>query len=200
MKNLHECLVELAPYNIDFKIKDDKILLGLEYKEGWQVIKPDSSNIECFKYGDRYYYGTVMSNEQNINEIFGLIKLTIDYNLELEKKIKLFKEKVNELQDIFAKEDYDDLLNLSFQINKPKKRGRKAVCKVKENETTETIIEEAKEEEIVEHQEKITEDIAEDIVINDDDSIKYVNTMEDDEQEEDSGYSVSDLNNFIGIS
>lgn len=195
MKKLHECLVELAPYNIDFKTKDDKVLLGLEYKKGWQIIKPDNENIECFNYGDRWYYGTVMNDEKNIDDIFSLIKLTITYNQELEKKIELFRKKMVELQDVFAKEDYNDLLNLSFQINKPKKRKKKEnVSKLKEVENNVDEINETVNEEIVQQEEPVKEDIVED------DGIKYVNTMDDEDEVNDNSYSVDDLNKFIGIS
>lgn len=127
---LQENLKEFSPYNIDFKIQNEWFVIGVEYNDKWQIIKPSNNKIEYVKEGNKHYYGASM-NEIDINDIFQCIRETIKYNQDLEKKLDLFQKKMEELQDIFANEEYENLINLEFKIEKNKKKPKKKTNKNK---------------------------------------------------------------------
>ena len=65
-----------------------------------------------------------------MEDLFNLIDATIEYNLDLQKKLILFKEKTEELQEIFSNEDYETLKTIEFKITK-KEAKKKTVKKTK---------------------------------------------------------------------
>lgn len=132
---LQENLIELSPYNIDFRYYGNWYLIGVQYKEGWQILEPDNPLIEHMPKDGKYYYSAPM-NKVSIDEIFNSIKDTIEHNKDLQKKVELFQQKIEELQNIFSVEDYDTLLTLSFKYKKYKKR------KIKDKVNSEVISEE----------------------------------------------------------
>jgi hypothetical protein len=56
-------------------------------------------------------------NEESIAETISNIEKVISYNKEKEEKERLFKEKVNELKNIFEKGGLEDLKNLKFDVD-----------------------------------------------------------------------------------
>ena len=56
-------------------------------------------------------------NEQSISETISNIETVINYNKEKEEKERLFKEKVNELKNLFEKGGLEDLKNLKFDVD-----------------------------------------------------------------------------------
>lgn len=139
MMNLQDIMVKLAEYSVGCRIMDGYFLINITYNENWNVIPPENDKIEfAQKNGVSYYMA--MINEVSFEEVFNSIKETIDYNIDLQKKVNLFKAKVDELQEIFAKEDLDTLRTISFEYNK-KKEKRKYVRK-KEKKLTELDVKE----------------------------------------------------------
>lgn len=80
--------------------------------------------IECAENNNVTYY-CAPANKVSFEEVFKSINDTIEYNMDLERKVQLFREKVNELQTIFAEEDIDVLKTITFKYKKPKKRNHK---------------------------------------------------------------------------
>ena len=56
-------------------------------------------------------------NEDAISETISKIETVINYNKEKEEKERLFKEKVNELKNLFEKGGLEDLKNLKFDVD-----------------------------------------------------------------------------------
>ena len=56
-------------------------------------------------------------NEEAISETISNIEIVINYNKEKEEKERLFKEKVNELKNLFEKGGLEDLKNLKFDVD-----------------------------------------------------------------------------------
>jgi len=56
-------------------------------------------------------------NEEAISETILNIETVINYNKEKEEKERLFKEKVNELKNLFEKGGLEDLKNLKFDVD-----------------------------------------------------------------------------------
>jgi len=56
-------------------------------------------------------------NEEAIADTISKIETVIKYNKEKEEKERLFKEKVNELKNLFEKGGLEDLKNLKFDVD-----------------------------------------------------------------------------------
>ena len=90
--------------------------------------------------------------------MFDLVEQTIKANQDIVLKLKLLKDKVEELKELFQNTPYDDLLNLQFVIKKPTKPKRKYVKKkVKADEEKSTEVCENNNADVVLTNETITE-------------------------------------------
>lgn len=164
---LQDSLKEFAPYNIDIKMMQGWLIVGMTYKKSWQILKPLNELIEQRENDDRIYYCAPM-NQVDADDVFVSIRDTINYNIDMEKKVELFQVKVNELQNIFSELDYEELVTIEFKYKKKKKGNtKKQNQKVIEEEIPENIMEESdiinEDEELVEeHNENIPteEDLA----------------------------------------
>ena len=164
---LQDSLKEFAPYNIDIKMIQGWLIVGMTYKKSWQILKPLNELIEQRENDDRIYYCAPM-NQVDADDVFVSIRDTINYNIDMEKKVELFQVKVNELQNIFSELDYEELVTIEFKYKKKKKGNtKKQNQKVIEEEIPENIKEESdiinEDEELVEeHNENIPteEDLA----------------------------------------
>ena len=164
---LQDSLKEFAPYNIDIKMMQGWLIVGMTYKKSWQILKPLNELIEQRENDDRIYYCAPM-NQVDADDVFVSIRDTINHNIDMEKKVELFQVKVNELQNIFSELDYEELVTIEFKYKKKKKGNtKKQNQKVIEEEITENIEEESdiinEDEELVEeHNENIPteEDLA----------------------------------------
>lgn len=164
---LQDSLKEFAPYNIDIKMIQGWLIVGMTYKKSWQILKPLNELIEQRENDDRIFYCAPL-NQVDADDVFSSIRDTINYNIDMEKKVELFQVKVNELQNIFSELDYEELVTIEFKYKKKKKGNtKKQNQKVIEEEIPENIEEESdiinEDEELVEeHNENIPteEDLA----------------------------------------
>ena len=96
----------------------------------------------------------------NIDDIFKCIDETINYNKDLEKKLALFKEKTKELQEIFAREEYNKLTTIKFTFPPQKK------SKIKKLETKKEKVKDNKKKQLETiNKEETTEQKKEEILI-----------------------------------
>ena len=131
---IQDKLLELSKYNIGFNVYDGKFIINLTYPESWAVMKPVSENITYYSDSSvegKYYYIAPVS--MNIDDVFSEIDNTIYYNIELENKTILFKEKIQELQDIFVNNSLEELNTLEFKLKTSKKKRQKKERKNKED-------------------------------------------------------------------
>lgn len=152
---LQDSLKEFAPYNIDIKMIQGWLIVGMTYKKSWQILKPLNELIEQRENDDRIYYCAPM-NQVDADDVFDSIRDTINYNIDMEKKVELFQVKVNELQNIFSELDYEELVTVEFKYKKKKKGNtKKQSQKVIEEETSENAIEES---DIIDDDEELVEE------------------------------------------
>lgn len=84
-----------------------------KYVEGIEIIKQDNSDRDNFA-----VYSFVVPNEtEQINGLETALDNVIKHNREREEKEKLFKEKIQELKNIFETKDVDSLKRLYFDVN-----------------------------------------------------------------------------------
>lgn len=120
---LNEQLINLKNYNVGFNIYCDNVIVNVNYPEGWSTLPLGESDVKMFFEEGKYYY--CLPIEKDTNMIFDIIHKTIQYNQELEEKVKLFNEKVNELKQLFIDEGYDSLKTLSFVMSRKRARKKK---------------------------------------------------------------------------
>lgn len=151
---LQDSLKEFAPYNIDIKMMQGWLIVGMTYKKSWQILKPLNELIEQRENDDRIYYCAPM-NQVDADDVFVSIRDTINYNIDMEKKVELFQVKVNELQNIFSELDYEELVTVEFKYKKKKKANKKQSQKAIEEEIPENTVEES---DIIDNDEELVDE------------------------------------------
>lgn len=156
--NLQDKLISLSDYNIGFTMYDEKFLISITYKDTWSVIKPEDEEITFMKdekHNNIFYYTTPLNGDpQHLQHIFDTIDETIAYNKELEDKIVLFNQKIEEMQDIFSKKTIEELRTMEFTFKSTKRKASKRTPKKKEKKTsTETCVEEKQVQEFTKEEE-----------------------------------------------
>ena len=116
---------QLLPYLQSVRKLEKYLCFDVQFPKTWKILKKyvneekvlqqESKNIE-----ERLFSFISEINEDDVNLTIDNIKNIISYNLELEMKEKLFDDKVNELKNIFEKQNLNSLKNLQFQIPKNK--------------------------------------------------------------------------------
>ena len=151
---LQDSLKEFAPYNIDIKMIQGWLIVGMTYKKSWQILKPLNELIEQRENDDRIFYCAPL-NQVDADDVFSSIRDTINYNIDMEKKVELFQVKVNELQNIFSELDYEELVTVEFKYKKKKKANKKQSQKAFEEEITENTVEES---DIIDNDEELVDE------------------------------------------
>ena len=115
---LQDEIMKLGDYFRGIEYYNDALIVKVNFPPRWQVYPSSDGNIKPAKseraQGEYYYYGDM--NKVSLDDIFGVIKETIEANQDAELKIQLLNEKMNELKEIFKKTSYEELLNLKFII------------------------------------------------------------------------------------
>lgn len=124
-------LKELNGYNISFEIRQGYYHIALVYDKGWDILAPDNELIYVQEKDGVYHY-IASTDDVKLDEIFGTIDATISYNMDLQKKLILFKQKTEELQQIFADKDFETLQTIEFTFGKKDETKKKSKTVTKE--------------------------------------------------------------------
>ena len=127
-------LKELGNYNIAFEIRQGYYHISIMYQDSWDIIMPENENIYLEKRNGAYHY-IAATESVSIDNMFECVDNTINYNKDLEKKLELFKQKTAELQELFAKENYERLKTIEFVFPMQKKTRKKTKKEPKKEET-----------------------------------------------------------------
>jgi hypothetical protein len=130
-------LKQLNGYDISFEIKQGYYHIAIVYENGWDILSPENESIYLEERNGVYHYIAAIDSVK-IEDIFNVIDATIEYNMDLQKKLILFKEKTEELQTLFANEDLETLQTIQFTFNKQetKKKTKKSKTKTEKKEKT----------------------------------------------------------------
>jgi hypothetical protein len=84
------------------------------FKDGWTL--PESETIKKAKGNDELNYYMIFSEKEDIgvDELLDYVRMTINVNIEREKKHELLKEMVNDLKLVFKKNTLTNLRRLRF--------------------------------------------------------------------------------------
>lgn len=124
---LQDEIMKLGDYFRGIEYFNDALIVKVNFPPRWQVYPSIDGNIKPASgekiAGEYFYYGDM--NKVSLDEIFELIKETIDANKDAESKIQLLNDKVNELKELFKREPLDRLLKLNFIIEEAKEKKQK---------------------------------------------------------------------------
>jgi hypothetical protein len=137
-KTLQERMNDMRPYFRGIEMYNEALMVKVVMPANWKcypsadgrikVTPSDSDPNMSFYYAD--------SSNTSYEDIFDLIEETIKANKDIVLKIKLLKEKVQELQELFSQHTYEELQTIKFELSEPKKEKpkRKYAKKKKEPE------------------------------------------------------------------
>ena len=122
---LEEHIKELSEYNLSLETYNGNFIVSLKYKNGWTVKKPENESI-VFSYDNDNgvcYYAVPITSD--IECVFKAINETIQRNKEMEEKVALYKEKREEMKELFRTKPLSELKKMEFTFPTPKKEKSK---------------------------------------------------------------------------
>ena len=138
----------MKPYFRAIEVYNSALMVRVVFPSNWKVYPNKGETIKVTPSetdsNEVVYYAD--SNEATYEDIFDLIEETIKANQDIVLKLKLLKEKADELKELFQSTSYEELLNLRFVIDKKKRKYTKKNT-VKEEENKEEVIPEPEEKE-----------------------------------------------------
>lgn len=130
---------DMKPYFRGIEMYNDALMVKVIYPNNWKAYPSKDGRIKVTE-GDSnksitYYYAD--SKDTTYEEMFDLVEETIKANNEIVLKLKLLKDKVEELKELFSQLSYEELQTLKFVTDgvKKTKPKRKSTKKKKEAET-----------------------------------------------------------------
>jgi hypothetical protein len=139
MKTLQERMNDMKPYFRGIEMYNEAIMVKVAYPNKWKAYPSEDGRIKITPSDSdpnlTYYYAD--SKDTTYEEMFDLVEQTIKANQDIVLKLKLLRDKVEELKELFQNTPYDDLLNLQFVVGKKQKRKYVKKKKVEKLETVE---------------------------------------------------------------
>ena len=135
---LEEHIKELSEYNLSLETYNGNFIVSLKYKNGWTVKKPENDNIVFSFDNDNgvCYYAVPITSD--IECVFNAINETIQRNKEMEEKVALYKEKREEMKELFRTKPLSELKKMEFTFPTPKKDKSKKQKEQQKEETKQT--------------------------------------------------------------
>jgi hypothetical protein len=129
---------DMKPYFRAIEVYNNALMVRVVFPSNWKVYDRQDSVIKVTpsetNANEVIYYAD--SDEATYEDIFDLVEETIKANQDIVSKLKLLREKVEELKEMFSRLPYEELTTLKFVTEKPKetKPKRKYTKKKKEVE------------------------------------------------------------------
>ena len=156
MKSLQERMNDMKPYFRGIEMYNEALIVRVVLPPKWRAYNSNDGRIKAApseNVANEYYY---YANSENTTyeDIFDLIEETIKANNDIVLKMKLLRDKGEELKELFSRLPYEELVTLKFVTEKPKEdkpkrkytKKKKEAEKAQEQPQTETNDEEVKEE------------------------------------------------------
>ena len=130
---------DMKPYFRGIEMYNEAIMVKVAYPNKWKAYQSEDGRIKVTPSDSdpnlTYYYAD--SKDTTYEEMFDLVEQTIKANQDIVLKLKLLRDKVEELKELFQNTPYDDLLNLQFVVGKKPKRKYVKKKKVEKLEAVE---------------------------------------------------------------
>jgi hypothetical protein len=112
-------LFEKYPENIiGFRVNGGAKIIDFWLNNNWELLKlGDGINIKKQKTNEANTstYYIIYSDMFDFGALFDMLSNIIEHNLDIEKKQVLFKDKLNELKNLFTSLSYDELKEIQFE-------------------------------------------------------------------------------------
>lgn len=138
----------MRPYFRAIEVYNDALMVRVALPSSWKIYPSSDGRVKVTpsetNANEAIYYADC--NEASYEDIFDLVEETIKANQDIVSKLKLLRDKVEELKELFSTHSYEELQTLTFVLEtvKKSKPKRKYTKKKKEAENTQ---EEVKNEE-----------------------------------------------------
>ena len=143
MKSLQERMDGMRPYFRAIEVYNDALMVRVVLPSSWKIYPSSDGKIKVTpsetNANEAIYYADC--HEASYEDIFDLVEETIRNNRDIVSKLKLLKEKVEELKELFSKHTFEELQTLKFELTEVKnsKPKRKYTKKKKEAEIQEEV-------------------------------------------------------------
>ena len=121
MSTFYNFISKVEPYLKTVRKLKTHVSYDLFFSDKWVMPKITNENIEVVKSGSENGYVLLSFvcpiNEDSVTKVEELIEQIIKTNREREEKDKLFRSKVQELKNIFEKQNLEDLKSLKFDVD-----------------------------------------------------------------------------------
>lgn len=116
------------------------IYVLVQFPKGWgcSEVTEHNFNVKAVRDENPEFYYFFANLSVGFDKVFDAIEYNIQFNLEAQAKVNLLRSKIDELRDIFEKEDIDTLKTLEFKYKQKKNRTLKTKKQEKENTQTTT--------------------------------------------------------------
>jgi hypothetical protein len=120
-ENINKRFKDLQPYVLSMRFNKGLTVIDTMFKEGWEV--PDSNTIgfETMENKPNYYMLYPLTDNHGIDDILDYVDFIIKVNIEREMKYELLVSKINELEELFKKNDLNKCKTLNFTFSDIKK-------------------------------------------------------------------------------
>lgn len=123
MMTLQERMENMKPYFRGIEMYNDALIVKVVYPNNWKYYPSTDGRINAAPSEDGsdviFYYAD--SKDTSYDDMFTLIEETIKVNNETILKLKLLRDKVEELKEVFSIKPYEELETLTFTFSTPKK-------------------------------------------------------------------------------
>ena len=122
---MYKELKDIFNYLVTVRVLKTYLSIDVEFPIGWKIpkkfVQEDKVMEQTSSAPDERLFSFVCEiSEESIENTSSNLQNIIKYNLEREEKEKLFENKVNELKEIFDKQNLNNLKNLKFDIKNNK--------------------------------------------------------------------------------
>lgn len=138
MKSLQQRMDEMKPYFRAIEVYNDALMVRVMLPTNWKIYPSSDGRIKVTpsetNANEAIYYADC--HDASYEDIFDLVEETIKNNRDIVSKLKLLKEKVEELKELFSTHSFEELQTLRFELSEVKKEKpkRKYTKKKKEAE------------------------------------------------------------------
>lgn len=117
---------DMKPYFRGIEMYNEALMVKVVFPRNWKAYPSADGRIKTTPSDDgqlTYYYAD--SKDTTYEEMFDLIEETIKANNEIVLKLKLLRDKVEELKELFSSISYEELQTLRFVTDSVKKEKPK---------------------------------------------------------------------------
>ena len=143
MKTLQERMNDMKPYFRAIEVYNNALMVRVVLPSSWKIYPSDDGRIQVTpsetNANEAIYYAD--SAEATYEDIFDLVESTIRANQDIVLKLKLLKEKVEELKELFSTHSFEELKTLTFEFTgiEKEKPKRKYTRRKKEAEKAQEV-------------------------------------------------------------